>query len=151
MDKADGAFLTIGELADQLGVAQHILRYWETRFPQLKPLQRSGNRRYYRPADVETARRINRLLNEQGYTVRGAQRVLEGKATEEPQPVVTAPVTPPTQPGSVSGGRATQSELALGGGSSARRASEMDSSDLALLIARLTVIRENLKEAIDAD
>jgi DNA-binding transcriptional MerR regulator len=82
MDKADGAFLTIGELSRELGVAQHILRYWETRFPQLRPLQRSGNRRYYRPADVTIARQINQLLNIQGFTVRGAQRALLGKSAE---------------------------------------------------------------------
>ena len=66
MTKAEGAFLTIGELADELGLPQHILRYWETRFPHLRPLQRSGNRRYYRPADVDLARRINHLLNVEG-------------------------------------------------------------------------------------
>jgi DNA-binding transcriptional MerR regulator len=80
VEKAPGAFKTIGELSDELGVAQHILRYWETRFPELKPLQRAGNRRYYRPADVELARRIHRLLNHEGYTVRGVQKVLRGKA-----------------------------------------------------------------------
>ena len=63
MEKAEGAFLTISELATELGLAQHILRYWETRFPQLRPLQRSGNRRYYRPADVALARRINQDVN----------------------------------------------------------------------------------------
>ena len=55
-EKAPGAFKTIGELSPELGVAQHILRYWETKFPQLRPMQRAGNRRYYRPADVELAR-----------------------------------------------------------------------------------------------
>jgi len=75
-DKAPGAFKTIGELSSELGVAQHILRYWETKFPQLRPLQRAGNRRYYRPDDVELARRINRLLNEEGYTIRGVQKLL---------------------------------------------------------------------------
>ena len=75
-DKDPGALLTIGELSQELGVAQHILRYWETRFPQLKPMQRAGNRRYYRPADVELARKINRLLNHEGYTVRGVQKLL---------------------------------------------------------------------------
>ncbi len=81
-DKAPGAFKTIGELSSELGVAQHILRYWETKFPQLRPLQRAGNRRYYRPDDVELARRINRLLNEEGYTVRGVQKVLRRGAGE---------------------------------------------------------------------
>ena len=83
-DKEPGALLTIGELSQQLGVAQHILRYWETRFPQLKPMQRAGNRRYYRPADVELVRRINRLLNQEGYTVRGVQKLLRDKSHEEP-------------------------------------------------------------------
>ncbi len=151
MDKADGAFLTIGELAQELGVAQHILRYWETRFPQLKPLQRSGNRRYYRPVDVDTARRINRLLNEQGFTVRGAQRVLEGKAEAEeaPRAVIAAPA--PTAPPPATMTRPVQPELSLDEARPAKPASgQIDSSDIALLIARLTVIRENLKEAIDA-
>jgi DNA-binding transcriptional MerR regulator len=82
-EKAAGAFKTIGELSSDLGIAQHILRYWETRFPQLKPMQRAGNRRYYRPADVELARRINRLLNEEGYTVRGVQKVLRDRVGGE--------------------------------------------------------------------
>jgi DNA-binding transcriptional MerR regulator len=77
--KSDQAFRTIGELAADLGVPQHILRYWETRFPQLKPLQRAGNRRYYRPADVALAQRIHRLLNRDGYTIRGVQQLLAGR------------------------------------------------------------------------
>lgn len=74
--KAEGAFRTISEVAAELGLPQHILRYWETRFPQLRPLQRAGNRRYYRPADVALARRIDRLLNQEGYTMRGVQKLL---------------------------------------------------------------------------
>jgi DNA-binding transcriptional MerR regulator len=86
--KDPGALLTIGELAQELGVAQHILRYWETKFPQLRPMQRAGNRRYYRADDVDMARRINRLLNHEGYTVRGVQKLLRGKGeVVEPQPV----------------------------------------------------------------
>ena len=87
-EKAPGAFKTIGELSSELGVAQHILRYWETKFPQLRPLQRAGNRRYYRPADVELARTIHRLLDREGYTVRGVQKLLRSKevpaANDEP-------------------------------------------------------------------
>ncbi len=81
-DKDPGALKTIGELSQDLGVAQHILRYWETRFPQLKPMQRAGNRRYYRPADVDLARRIHRLLTEEGYTVRGVQKLLRDKEAQ---------------------------------------------------------------------
>ena len=101
--KSDQAFRTIGELAGELGVPQHILRYWETRFPQLRPLQRAGNRRYYRPGDVQLARRIHRLLNEQGYTIRGVQQLLasggaDGAAAEaepapsQPQPAAASEV-----------------------------------------------------------
>ena len=103
-EKAPDAFRTIGELSADLGVAQHILRYWETKFPQLKPLQRAGNRRYYRPADVALAKRIHRLLNEEGYTVKGVQKLLrskdspaesqEGPAPQEPA-IRTAPTSPP--------------------------------------------------------
>jgi DNA-binding transcriptional MerR regulator len=82
-DKDPGAFWTIGELSQELGIAQHILRYWESRFPQLKPMQRAGNRRYYRPADVDLARRINRLLNEEGYTVRGVQKLLRERSNSD--------------------------------------------------------------------
>ena len=92
--KAPGALLTIGELSQQLGVAQHILRYWETRFPQLRPMQRAGNRRYYRPADVELARRIHRLLSQEGYTVRGVQKLLRDKADPEVVPMPTAGMAP---------------------------------------------------------
>ena len=74
--KSDNAFRTIGELAGELGLPQHILRYWETRFPQLRPLQRAGNRRYYRAADVALAHRIHQLLNRDGYTIRGVQQLL---------------------------------------------------------------------------
>jgi DNA-binding transcriptional MerR regulator len=91
-EKAPGAFKTIGELSSELGVAQHILRYWETKFPQLRPLQRAGNRRYYRPADVELARTIHRLLNSEGYTVRGVQKVLRSKDRPAVAPVGDATV-----------------------------------------------------------
>ena len=83
-DKDPEAFRTIGELSEELGVAQHILRYWETKFPQLRPLQRAGNRRYYRPADVALARRIHHLLSNEGYTVRGVQKLLREQPKAEP-------------------------------------------------------------------
>jgi DNA-binding transcriptional MerR regulator len=75
-NKSPDAFRTIGELSEEIGLPQHILRYWETRFPQLRPLQRAGRRRYYRPEDVALVRRINDLLNHQGYTIRGVQKLL---------------------------------------------------------------------------
>ncbi|MFZ5748571.1 MAG: MerR family transcriptional regulator [Pseudomonadota bacterium] len=78
-EKAAGALKTIGELAQEIGRPQHILRYWETRFPQLRPLTRAGNRRYYRPEDVALVRRIDALLSKEGYTVRGVQKLLEAE------------------------------------------------------------------------
>ena len=98
-EKAPGAFKTIGELSQELGVAQHILRYWETKFPQLKPLQRAGNRRYYRPADVDLARKIHRLLSQDGYTVRGVQKLLRDKmAGADETPIMAAQTSSPAVP-----------------------------------------------------
>ena len=97
--KADGAMLAIGELADRIGVPTHVLRYWETRFPQLKPLQRSGRRRYYRADDVALVERIHDLLHVRGFTVEGARKALaDGGAAEAP-----ASDLPNTPPGAVSG------------------------------------------------
>ncbi|WP_343519614.1 MerR family transcriptional regulator [Sphingomonas sp.] len=78
-EKGPNAFRTIGELAQEVGRPQHILRYWETRFPQLRPLQRAGGRRYYRPEDVALVRRIDSLLGREGYTIRGVQRLLDAE------------------------------------------------------------------------
>jgi DNA-binding transcriptional MerR regulator len=98
-EKAPDAFRTIGELSAELGVAQHILRYWETKFPQLKPLQRAGNRRYYRPADVALARRIHGLLNDEGYTVKGVQKLLRSKdAPHAEDPLILQPANVVPQP-----------------------------------------------------
>ena len=92
--KASGAFRTIGELSSETGLAPHILRCWETRFPQLRPLTRAGNRRYYRPQDVALVRRIDTLLNHEGYTVRGVQQLLARGAPAAAAPVAT-PVAAP--------------------------------------------------------
>lgn len=90
-NKAAGAWRTIGEVARELGLPQHRLRYWETRFPQLRPLQRGGQRRYYRPEDVALVRRIDRLLNQEGYTIGGVQRLLANEGR-------TAVAAPPASP-----------------------------------------------------
>lgn len=77
MDKSADAFRTISEVAAELDLPQHVLRFWETRFPQIKPLKRAGGRRFYRPNDVELLRAIRRLLYGEGYTIRGVQRILK--------------------------------------------------------------------------
>lgn len=76
MDKAPDAFRTISEVADELDIPQHVLRFWESRFPQIKPMKRAGGRRYYRPDDVDLLRGIKHLLYGEGYTIRGVQRIL---------------------------------------------------------------------------
>ena len=74
--KAPNAFRTISEVADELHIPQHVLRFWETKFPQVKPLKRGGGRRYYRPDDILLLRRVSDLLYIQGYTIKGVQRLL---------------------------------------------------------------------------
>jgi DNA-binding transcriptional MerR regulator len=80
--KEPGAMRTIGEVASALGIRQHVLRYWEAQFPMLKPLKRSGGRRYYRPEDVALVERIDQLVNREGYTLRGARQALEVNVAE---------------------------------------------------------------------
>jgi DNA-binding transcriptional MerR regulator len=130
--KDPGALLTIGELSQELGVAQHILRYWETRFAQLRPMQRAGNRRYYRPSDVELARRINRLLNQEGYTVRGVQKLLRerGESGEPGQQLGPhlAAVAPATEPAPVA---------------------DSGRDDGAVDVFRLIALRNRLADALD--
>ena len=109
MDKAPDAFRTISEVADELNLPQHVLRFWETRFQQIKPLKRGGGRRYYRPEDVDLLRGIRHLLYGEGYTIRGAQRILKDNGIKfvqnvwragAPQParVVSQPVEPEPDP-----------------------------------------------------
>lgn len=85
--KEDGALRTIGEVAAALGIRQHVLRYWEQQFPMLRPLKRSGGRRYYRPEDIALVGTIDRLVNREGYTLKGARQALAG-------PVRAAPTSP---------------------------------------------------------
>jgi DNA-binding transcriptional MerR regulator len=77
LEKSPDAFRTISEVAADLDIPQHVLRFWETRFAQIKPMKRSGGRRYYRPDDVDLLRGIRRLLYGEGYTIRGVQRILK--------------------------------------------------------------------------
>lgn len=90
MTKEQGAFRTIGELAKELNIKPHILRYWEDQFAMLTPLKRAGARRHYRPEDVETVKLINQLLNEEGYTIKGARKFLASRR-KRPEIVGNAP------------------------------------------------------------
>jgi DNA-binding transcriptional MerR regulator len=98
--KSAEAFRTISEVAGELEVPQHVLRFWESKFPQIRPLKRAGGRRYYRPDDVALLRRIRQCLYEQGYTIKGVQKLLrEGalKAADHRAPL-PAPETAPARP-----------------------------------------------------
>lgn len=86
-EKSAAAFRTISEVATDLGLPQHVLRFWETKFSQVRPLKRGGGRRYYRPEDVVLLRRIRHLLHDEGYTIRGVQKLLrqDGTRVEAPE------------------------------------------------------------------
>jgi DNA-binding transcriptional MerR regulator len=90
MDKDIGAYRTISEVAEELDLPQHVLRFWETRFPQIKPMKRSGGRRYYRPPDVLLLGGIRHLLYGQGYTIKGVQRILAAQGVGAVQQIGVA-------------------------------------------------------------
>ena len=92
-EKAPSAFRTISEVADELDVPQHVLRFWETKFTQIKPLKRGGGRRYYRPEDVALLKRIHNLLYTEGYTIKGVQKLLKGQGKAQLVASAEAPVT----------------------------------------------------------
>jgi DNA-binding transcriptional MerR regulator len=107
MDKSPDAFRTISEVAESLDLPQHVLRFWESRFPQIKPLKRGGGRRYYRPDDVELLRAIKQLLYGEGYTIKGVQRLFKEqgpRAFAKPQMMEQS-------------GEASEAEAARGAGS----------------------------------
>jgi len=94
--KDSGALRTIGEVAKATGIKPHVLRYWEQQFPTLRPLTRSGGRRYYRPEDIELVERIERLVNREGYTLKGAKAALRGASDQQAAPPeAAAPESPP--------------------------------------------------------
>lgn len=93
--KAPGAMRTIGEVCDALRLKPHVLRYWEQQFPMLNPLKRSGGRRLYRPEDVALVRRIDALVNREGYTIRGARSAIEGKPVDIDELHSDSPAPPP--------------------------------------------------------
>lgn len=77
--KSASAFRTISEVSEDIGVPQHVLRFWETKFPAIKPMKRGGNRRYYRPEDIQLLQAINRLLYTDGYTIKGVQKLIKDR------------------------------------------------------------------------
>ena len=94
MEKSPEAYRTIREVANSLDLPQHVLRFWETRFPQIRPLKRAGGRRYYRPDDIERLRLIKRLLYDEGYTIKGVQKLFKEQGVQALSAVALSPVEP---------------------------------------------------------
>jgi DNA-binding transcriptional MerR regulator len=92
MEKSPEAYRTIREVADSLDLPQHVLRFWETRFPQIRPLKRAGGRRYYRPDDIERLRIIKRLLYDEGYTIKGVQKLFKEQGVQALSAVALSPI-----------------------------------------------------------
>lgn len=147
--KAPTAFRTISEVADELHIPQHVLRFWETKFPQIKPLKRGGGRRYYRPDDIQLLRRISDLLYIQGYTIKGVQRLLREGGGQ------LADDIPPAPPAERAAAEAEQAEPpTLPGLEPAPQPASVDTNEAPALRAVLeTVLREliELRALLDVD
>lgn len=136
--KDDGALRTIGELSEALGIKAHVLRYWEGQFPQLQPMKRSGGRRYYRSEDVALVKEIDRLVNKEGYTLRGAKAALKGFGPS------AGSVPMAEAPGAAEGSLFDRPVDGAPAVPAARPAAAPDA------IARLRAIRRTLAEALNA-
>jgi DNA-binding transcriptional MerR regulator len=139
IEKGPEAYRTIREVADSMDLPQHVLRFWETRFPQIRPLKRAGGRRYYRPEDIERLRLIRRLLYDEGYTIKGVQKLFKEQGVQALSSAAQAHGRPSTEPA----GAIELAGSAKGGGVS-DPASKLADDDLAAL-------RAALAELIDAE
>lgn len=138
------AFRTIGEVSAALDIKPHVLRYWEEQFPTLRPVKRAGGRRYYRPADVALLQTIDRLLNHEGYTIRGAVKAIEDGPRAKPEPAETAAPSPDL----VERLRGAVRTLEESTGDEPAPAKSPDRTGDVLLKARLKSIREKLASAL---
>jgi DNA-binding transcriptional MerR regulator len=139
IEKGPEAYRTIREVADSMDLPQHVLRFWETRFPQIRPLKRAGGRRYYRPEDIERLRLIRRLLYDEGYTIKGVQKLFKEQGVQALSSAAQAHAGPSAEP-------AGAAELAgsVKGAGVTDPASKLADDDLAAL-------RAALAELIDAE
>ena len=142
--KEAGALRTIGEVCQALGIKAHVLRYWEQQFPTLKPLKRSGGRRYYRPEDIATVERIDQLVNVEGYTLKGAKAALrQGKGSAEQDTDGSAKIA--------SAKVETAPHLIIGAQAESSGATSGDAPpDLKRLLPQLKAVRSRLAQALDA-
>ena len=138
LEKSPEAYRTIREVADSLDLPQHVLRFWETRFPQIRPLKRAGGRRYYRPDDIERLRLIKRLLYEEGYTIKGVQKLFKEQGVQALSAAALSPID-----SSAGMGVALEPEARSEMGPAARKAhSGIADDDLAALRQALAQITE---------
>ena len=135
IEKGPEAYRTIREVADSMDLPQHVLRFWETRFPQIRPLKRAGGRRYYRPDDIERLRLIRRLLYDEGYTIKGVQKLFKEQGIQALSNAAQAHAVASAEPGS-----AAESAKSAGVTAAPRLADD----DLAAL-------REALAQIVDAE
>jgi DNA-binding transcriptional MerR regulator len=161
MAKAAEAFRTISEVADDLGIQKHVLRFWEVKFSQIRPMKRGGGRRYYRPEDMELLRGIRQLLHRDGYTIKGVQKILreqgieavKERAREETDareaaggaPIAAAPVASPESPPEIAPAAAKAR-----GGAPAKRLAGESRAVIATIIAELVRCREMLAGPAEA-
>lgn len=132
--KSENAFRTISEVADELDLPQHVLRFWETKFAQVDPMKRGGGRRYYRPEDVELLRRIKGLLHHDGYTIKGVQKLLNGGGIKNLPPETQSHAKPEVL---------QQPEVVVSQPDSA-----LDAVALSALVGELEEIRDQLKKTL---
>jgi DNA-binding transcriptional MerR regulator len=137
-EKSPEAYRTIREVADSLDLPQHVLRFWETRFPQIRPLKRAGGRRYYRPDDIERLRLIKRLLYDEGYTIKGVQKLFKEQGVQALSAVALSPVESSTDAASAAEPHARSAE---GSGVQETR-SRLADGELAALSEALAEIRD---------
>ena len=136
MEKSPEAYRTIREVADAMDLPQHVLRFWETRFPQIRPLKRAGGRRYYRPDDIERLRVIRRLLYDEGYTIKGVQKLFKQQGVQALSGGAAFPSGPPAEQANAA---APLAEPARGAAAS-EPGSKLGDDDVAALREALTEI-----------
>ncbi|WP_084005625.1 MerR family transcriptional regulator [Magnetovibrio blakemorei] len=141
--KSTQAFRTISEVADELDLPQHVLRFWETKFKQISPMKRGGGRRYYRPEDVELLRAIKALLHFDGYTIKGVQKLLSSGGLNN----LSASDTTPAPVASVEAAPADQAHIENNRAEPSLQPS-FDLAGLAVLVRELEDIRDHLKKSV---
>jgi DNA-binding transcriptional MerR regulator len=140
MEKSPEAYRTIREVADSMDLPQHVLRFWETRFPQIRPLKRAGGRRYYRPDDIERLRLIRRLLYDEGYTIKGVQKLFKEQGVQ----ALSTSAALDSGPAAESANDSAPPASSANGGTLKEPKSK-------LAEAHLAVLRQALAEIVDAE